>query len=220
MNNLRINLAHVARYLGYGGKELDVNMLEQIEDIFEKLSAVSVPRVVYQSFPLENTTLVGSNLTLEGKDISDLLKNCHSCILMAVTLGQGVDRFLHKMQIQNLSSAIVADACASSMIECFCQDVNDSLEAENKGKGSFLTTRFSPGYGDLPLGAQVGLCALLESYKNIGLTTNSTYALTPSKSITAVIGVSKEEKNIKRSACRGCILSGHCHYQKGGTLCG
>ncbi len=219
MHDLRLNLAQVARYLGYGGKPLDAEMLAEIDIVNAQLRAVATPRIIHRTFSLEGTLLQGTTLRLEGGDIAALLQTSHSCLLFALTLGRGVDQLLQRLQIQNLARAVVLDACASSMIECLCQDMDKDFRQQYQAQGTFLTTRFSPGYGDLPLPTQDALCALLETPKTIGLTVASNHLLNPNKSITAIVGVSATPQATTRTACSYCALSGHCHYQKGGTLC-
>ncbi len=216
---LRLNLAQVARYLGYGGKPLDGELLAEIDSVEAQLRAVATPRVIHRAFSLEGTSLQGTTLRLEGDDIAQLLQTSHGCLLFALTLGRGVDQLLQTLQIQNLSRAVVLDACASSMIECLCQDIDKAFRQHYQAEGAFLTMRFSPGYGDLPLHTQDAFCALLETPKTIGLTAARTHLLNPSKSITAMVGISHTPQAHTRTTCSYCALSGQCHYQKGGILC-
>ena len=68
----------------------------------------------------------------------------------------------------------------------------DSIEDEIRkelGPGETLVARYSPGYGDFPLAAQNALVALLDTPRKVGVALTSTFLLTPSKSVTAVIGV-------------------------------
>jgi tRNA(adenine34) deaminase len=52
-----------------------------------------------------------------------------------------------------------------------------------------LTKRFSPGYGDFPLTAQKDFQNILELRKTTGIGLTESLTLTPSKSVTAVIGL-------------------------------
>ena len=54
---------------------------------------------------------------------------------------------------------------------------------------SVLKMRFSPGYGDFSLNHQRDFFRLLNLEKNLGMSLNSALLMSPSKSITAVIGV-------------------------------
>jgi 5-methyltetrahydrofolate--homocysteine methyltransferase len=57
--------------------------------------------------------------------------------------------------------------------------------------GESLRPRFSAGYGDLPLEYQKKIFDLLDPHTQIGLTLNDSYLMSPSKSVTALIGVEK-----------------------------
>jgi hypothetical protein len=55
-----------------------------------------------------------------------------------------------------------------------------------------ITWRFSPGYGDLPLDTHINLLGALDTSRKIGLTVSRSLILIPSKSVTAIIGVTKK----------------------------
>lgn len=217
MEQLHIDMQEVARYLGYGTSPLDAETLEQIQGVEKTIRQVATPRVTHQVFPLQGTILSGTTLTLQGEDIKQLLDQSHHAILLAVTLGQGVDGLLRRLSVGQLASAVIADVCASSMIEGFCQDICNELEGTWRAKGQYLTPRFSAGYGDLPLAIQGDICTLLNSQKTIGLAATSTQILTPRKSITAIIGIQDQPLKPTPTGCASCNLAGHCSYRKGGT---
>ena len=63
--------------------------------------------------------------------------------------------------------------------------------------GETLVARYSPGYGDFPLAAQGALVSLLDTPRKVGVSLTSTFLLTPSKSVTAVIGVRRSSAERK-----------------------
>ncbi len=219
MAELQIDLQEVARYLGYGQQEMEGDTLQAVQAVTEQLRAVATPRVTHQLFSLDGTSLQGTNLTLEGADIAKLLQSCDRCILLAATLGQGVDGLLRRLQITDLSRAVIADVCASSMIEDYCNQVNGALEEHWLEQGCYLTSRYSPGYGDMPLSTQTPLCGLLNTTKTMGLTPTEAHILIPRKSITAVIGISRSPQPKRGEGCDTCTLREHCEFRKGGTTC-
>lgn len=219
MTELHIDPQEVARYLGYGTRGLEAETLQIVQEMTAQIQRVATPNVTHKLFELEGTALVGTNLVLEGQDIRTLLGECQRCILLAATLGQGVDGLIRRLEIQDLSRALIADVCASSMIEGLCDRENRRLEAHWNSQGQFLTDRYSPGYGDLPLTTQTPLCNLLDTRKNLGLSPTSSHILTPRKSITAVIGVSKLPQPKRGTSCEICTLRANCEFRKGGTTC-
>ncbi len=220
MTKLNIDLQEVARYLGYGQGDLEGETLELVHELTAQLEKVATPRVTHQLFSLDGTSLVGTNLKLEGGDIAGLLGQCDRCILLACTLGQGVDSLLRRLQITDLSRGVIADVCASSMIEDFCNQINLELEEKWRGEGCYLTSRYSPGYGDLPLATQSPLCRLLDTRKSMGMTPTENHILIPRKSITAVIGISQLPQQKRGEKCDHCAMREGCMFRKGGTTCG
>ena len=57
-----------------------------------------------------------------------------------------------------------------------------------------LVRRYSPGYGDFPLEAQRELLGILDTPRAIGVSLTDTLLMAPSKSVSAVIGVKKENQ--------------------------
>lgn len=78
------------------------------------------------------------------------------------------------------------------------------MEKEYLEKGLYLRPRFSPGYGDFPLSAQKEILDGLEAGKRIGITLTEGYLMMPSKSVTAVIGVSRTPAACTIEGCEAC----------------
>ena len=101
------------------------------------------------------------------------------------------------------------------MADNFEKDLRKEVEAE----GRFLTDRFSPGYGDLPLTAQRQLCEALDTGRRIGLSLSPSLLMIPGKSVTAILGISDEPKPLRRRGCESCSLFRTCMYRKEGRNC-
>ena len=110
------------------------------------------------------------------------------------------------------------DGYAAALVEEVC----DRLEADIFAKypGCYFPFRFSPGYGDLPLSVQSGLLTLLDAPRKIGLCANENHILTPRKSVTALIGVSREPVDRAVRSCQSCPGREGCQYRKSGGHCG
>ena len=89
----------------------------------------------------------------------------------------------------------------------------DGLKAEMLEEGWYLRPRFSPGYGDFDIRHQKELLQMLDGAKKIGLTVTDGMMLSPTKSVTAVIGVSKENVPCHRSGCEVCGKT-DCIYRR------
>lgn len=68
----------------------------------------------------------------------------------------------------------------------------------------YLRPRFSPGYGDFPLDCQQRLLDSLEAGKRIGIKLTDSLLMMPSKSVTAVMGVSKKPYRCDVKGCESC----------------
>ena len=99
-------------------------------------------------------------------------------IVFAATLGVGIDRLITKYSSLSPAKALMFQAIGAERIEALCDAFCEH-------------PRFSPGYGDLPLETQRDIFAVLECEKKIGLTLNSSLLMSPSKSVTAFVGLNK-----------------------------
>ena len=109
------------------------------------------------------------------------------------------------------------DCCASAAIENVCDNLCADLQEELEG---YLTDRFSPGYGDLPITLQRSFLLALNAQRRIGLTVTDSCLLIPSKSVTAIIGVSDAPVERGTRGCAVCNMKDSCAYRASGTKCG
>ncbi len=203
---------------------VDQNISAQIDRCEKMVLDAAQPKYVYRVLPIDRIDnkiiLSGTSLCIEGKDAEKLLAECSSCIVMAVTVGQKTDMMLRRAQVYSMADAVILDSCASSAIESICDQLNEDLRKEFESKGLFLTDRYSPGYGDMPLSMQTELCRLLQTEKRIGLSVSPGMTLTPSKSVTAIIGISDRPQKMREVSCSECRLKDTCNLRKAGQTCG
>lgn len=156
---------------------------------------------------------------LQGEDIARHLEGCTECVLLACTLGAGIDAAQRAANAADMAYAVVLDALASVLAEQVADAAEDALRERAQRESLFLTGRFSPGYGDYPIALQNELLRLLDAPRRIGLCATSTHLLTPRKSITAVLGLAGYPVTGKRAGCAHCALRGRCVYRKEGKTC-
>ena len=106
-------------------------------------------------------------------------------MLFAATVGLEIDRAIVKYGKLRPSLAVCIQAVAAERIEALCNAFCDSLV----DMGYELKPRFSPGYGDLSLSVQQQIFSALNCPKSIGLTLNESLLMSPTKSVTAIVGV-------------------------------
>ena len=212
-----LNKQEILKYLGYGGQGLTPELSAQIERCAKEVMAAAAPRLVYREVPVRDGMPEG--LTFGGKDIPTVLANCHTAVLMAVTVGPGIDRLIRRREVTDPGDALIMDACGSTAAENVCNNFEADLRQEVEKRGEYLTDRYSPGYGDIPLGDQVVLCGALDIGRRIGVTLGSNLLMTPAKSVTAVLGISREPVARREPECEHCPSFMNCTIRRGGRTC-
>ena len=127
--------------------------------------------------------------SIDSRDLAKCLSNCKSIILFGATVGLELDRLILRYCKTEPSLAVCLQAIGAERIEALCDIFSDELNAEYSTCGKSLRPRFSAGYGDLPLEFQREIFAALGCDKRIGLTLNDSLIMSPTKSVTAIIGI-------------------------------
>ena len=162
--------------------------------------------------------LAGTGVRLTGATASTMLAQCRRAALLACTLGSGFDTLLRKEQARDMGRAVMLDACGSAWVESGCNAAEEELRA--RLPGLFLTDRFSPGYGDLPLDIQPAVCAALDAGRRVGIHVSDSFLMNPMKSVTAVIGIADRPQMARIRGCAYCAMAASCRLRKGGKHCG
>ncbi|WP_026889382.1 vitamin B12 dependent-methionine synthase activation domain-containing protein [Clostridium beijerinckii] len=221
---LQINRDELLRYLGYKGQDIDENIINLIEECRKEIKKVINPRVIYEYKNIihldEAIEVVNTRLILYGKDIKDHLKDSKECVLMAVTLGNDVERKTRLYEKINLTKALILDACATTAVEEVCDYVESIVREKAISNNMDITFRYSPGYGDLPLDVQSSFLRALDAQKKIGLTVSENNLLFPRKSVTAIIGIISSGSKKKKRSCKKCTSYENCSFRREGEICG
>lgn len=201
------NDGELLRYLGMKhGAAPDQNIEDLIRQCKEELEEAASFRVVWREYPLtiQDHRIDMTCLQTQSKSLERNLKDCERILLFAATLGSQVDVLLHRYGRIQMSKAVVMQAASVAMLETFCDEQNQKLKEEYEAQGWYLRPRFSPGYGDFPLECQKQIAPALELQKRIGVTLTDSLLMAPSKSVTAVIGVSRLSRNCTVKGCEVC----------------
>ena len=138
-----------------------------------------------RSDPSDQPVFYIADIPVASASLKKHLEGCQECLVLAATAGLTYDRLIHKNARLSPAKALWYQAIGASAIEC----ILDAFCGEMEQKTGPMTSRFSPGYGDLPLTMQKDIFALLKPEKAIGLTLNDSLLMTPTKSVTAIIGI-------------------------------
>lgn len=94
------------------------------------------------------------------------------------------------------------------------------IKKEAAVKGKTITSRFSPGYGDLSLDIQRNFISVLEADRTIGLTASANNILIPGKSVTAIVGLTDKIDETENTGCINCSKYPECQFRKEKGSCG
>ncbi len=220
----KLNRKEALRYLGYSGEQLDDTMKHLIDLCEEKVLAVAKPRYVYKvcnimAIESQNHGIAvdGCHLVLTGESIKKHLKGCDMAVLMAVTLSDSIDRLIRITQVEDMAKAVLVDSLSSVAIEQVCDKVEHIIRQAYPDK--YQTFRFGIGYGDLPILLQKDFLNALDAPKRIGLNVNASYMLTPTKSVTAIIGLSDNSIEKTARGCQTCNMREQCNIRQKGGHC-
>lgn len=185
--------------LGYrkGVTELNGNDISLVEDNIRLGEYLSKPAGAYLIVPIssinDSNIMLENGITFESSGLLNLLKNSHSVVLMAATVGREVtERVFNEIEKGNAAAGLIIDSVASQTADACLDWMVQLLRKILVREGKLLTRhRYSPGYGDLPLSYQKVIFETLKLGKlNMALTEK--FMLVPEKSVIAIAGI--EEK--------------------------
>ena len=157
---------------------------ECIDEIAPALSY----RMAYREFAVctRDGALDLGFVTTDSTLLQRTLAGCDRLVLIAGTVGLAPDRLIRRYGSVAPTKAMFFQAIGAERIEALM----DAATAE-MADGRALTPRVSPGYGDIPLAMQTDIFKALRCPDTIGLTLNDSLLMSPTKSVTALIGVKR-----------------------------
>ena len=195
--NLKINppdISEVKQYMRAGGDEslaLDIAVREEIA----KISCVATPKACFVRLPIDfcdDGVKIGS-LNMQSESLKKRLIGCEFAYIFAATVGYEVDRVVRASSIKSGLLGLAADASGSAAIEEACDSLCEIFSKNESDAGYSTKTRFSCGYGDLSIEYQGEILDMLDAKKNIGVTLTLGGMMTPTKTVTAIVGVKRAD---------------------------
>ena len=162
-----------------------------LSDCLRDAEACFSYKTVYAEFPVK---IDGDAVSLgfascASASLARALSGCKSVVLFTATVGAAIDRLIKRYALLSPSKAQMLHAVGTERVESLC-DAFCAFMAEEKAKaGCALRPRVSPGYGDIPLSIQNEIFVALDPQKRLGVALGQSLLMSPSKSVTALIGV-------------------------------
>ena len=146
----------------------------------DKLKEIASPKHLFGiwNVAIDGILIKVNHIEIFSDDLGRFLGTSEQVIILAATLGIGVDVFLQQLILTDIAKAVLADKLASKLVEEYVNKIQADLFITGK--------RYSPGYGDFDIKHQKDILKMLGCEK-IGLYMTDGYMLTPQKSITAIL---------------------------------
>lgn len=184
---MEFNRREALRYLRADARDPASGVL--VDTVYLKLRNEAQARHVLQK---HNVRVDAEGVTLDcgarftSRDLARHLQGCEQVLLLGATLGSRMDAAIRRLALGSVAEGAAAQAVAASLIESYCDEVQAKADVGVLAQ----RPRFSPGYGDWDLREQKLLFPVLNCAKLIGLTLTDGLMMAPSKSVTAIIGLS------------------------------
>ena len=224
-----VDRAEVLRYMGYAGQKLTDELDACIDEVVAHCLDVARPAGSWEVFdvagrePTEEdlpaVQLAGTSLQLVGESMKKHMAGAVAVGVMAVTAGMGIERELRRLSLTDPVAQVVFDAAGTATVERAADACEASIVATAAERGLYTNFRFSPGYGDMPLATQPMLLSTLDAQRRLGITLSKSLLMTPTKSVTAVIGLFAEPQPSSHASCADCLCRDFCCILRPGRPC-
>jgi hypothetical protein len=147
-----------------------------------------------------------------GRKIGRQLKDSGQLVAFVCTAGAGVTlQYKRYMEQNDPLKAYFVDALGSIAVEKAIDTLQERLSESAMRNGMCITNRYSPGYCGWQVREQEKLFALFPE-KPCGISLSSSSLMSPSKSVSGIIGMGKNVRHTQYE-CRLCELE-KCLYRK------
>ncbi len=128
-----------------------------------------------------------------SESLKSNLENCGIVILMASTIGAGIDKLIRRYERTNPALGMFMQGLGAERVESLTDTFNKEVHEAAAKMGYKDHARFSPGFGDVPINVQKDFLATLDAGRRMGILLSESYLMSPSKSVTAIIGLEKRD---------------------------
>lgn len=192
---------------------------EELSPLLEEMLSLALPaitgKVCWLEYPIcpQGETLDLGFARITSNALSRNLSGCTRVVVFGATVGLPLDRLITRYSRLSPARALLLQAIGAERIEALCDVFCQSLAQDAARRGLHTVPRFSPGYGDFPLSAQQDIFRVLDCSRSIGLTLNESLLMSPSKSVTAMVGLGPKPCTHRSAGCSSCSKN-DCMYRR------
>ena len=191
----------ILRYAGC--KEADSDIASLARDCINEVKSKLTYKVCYRLFDVKicGDICDFGAFSFHSEKLALNLQGCKAAVVFAASVGIEIDRIISKYSRISPAKAVMLQAIGAERTEALC----DTFCADIEKEYSLGTKpRFSPGYGDLSLSSQKDIFSVLSPEKHIGLFLTDCMLMSPSKSVTAIVGLSEKKEIVRNDKCTQC----------------
>ena len=189
LSSPEIDRSEILRYAGVRVSDDETDRM--LDDCIALADGKSSAPVCYRIFDIkveENIVDLGFART-SSRSLIRTMAGCDKAVVFCATVGSEIDRLIARNSLTSPAKAIILQALGSERVEAVCEAFCRKIADTVSQMGYDCTRRFSPGYGDLPLELQRDIFNTLDCTVKIGVNLNENLFMTPTKSVTAIIGL-------------------------------
>ncbi|MBQ4630046.1 MAG: Vitamin B12 dependent methionine synthase activation subunit [Clostridia bacterium] len=196
--------SEILRYLGEKGEENEVlkNLIDEIQNMVSE-KALPTGTFVLKKIMVHNEKVSIGDIFFSSQKLAKNLAGCHSAIVFSLTIGSSVDRLMQSL-VSKPAAEFVASATGSAFVESYADLFNKEIKDYFGNENKYLRPRFSPGYGDFSHSAQKDIINMTDASRRCGIYLTKALMLTPTKSVTGVIGIGDTNCNCPSHGCEAC----------------
>ncbi len=212
-DSLNFDKKEILRYMGCKSETPEIKAM--IAEFLPKVKSVISPKGSFQYLPIRiiDKKIHLADKVVESENLAKNLEGCEGAVVFALSLGIGADRLISKCFAMSPAAAVCADAISTAAVESYAdmlsQEIKNILHKDNL----YTRPRFSPGYGDFPLDFQPFFLKLTNAERTLGITLTQRIVMMPTKSVTAIMGVSKSDLKCVKGGCELCE-NANCKYRR------
>ena len=124
--------------------------------------------------------------SVKSLSLSKNLSDAKRVFLFLASVGHGIDRLINRYSRTSPLKALLFDAIGTERVEALADEFCAFI---SKRFSMTALPRFSAGYGDVALSVQKDVFELLKPEKQMGAFLSDSFIMSPSKSVTAFVGL-------------------------------
>jgi hypothetical protein len=197
-------------------RERSPNLLELAERAINEASPILEPRLIYRRIALQSVIherlLLHGGAELQSKLLAQHLSPAEQIVLVVCTIGAEIDSWIAEAFKADPLFGLSLDGLGNAAVEDLAKQACRYFEQMARDKRMDVSIPFSPGMEGWPVDdGQDQIFGLLPAEK-IGVKLNQSRMMSPSKSLSMIIGIGEQLADGGRQ-CDYCMLKETCRYQ-------